>query len=265
MEKKAFKRFHEIFERIVVINMVLRNIERLKDIFPDLLHVAMFYDNGTVFKTTFEQPLNIPQIGANLTQTLKHIETLIELGKFESSEYTKLIYEAKNLVIIILKLGEQSNLALFFRKGESEPEMAAIKKYLHDIEKLIDTDKVELDKQELGTLKKEINEFERELKVKLESLELNKLEMSKLDEKMKKYEEELALKQSRAGLEDSAHKKEAEKMIMDMKNEVEIEKERVLHEINRLFEDIKKIKTKISEKDSLISELEGKIKKSAES
>lgn len=244
---------------------MLRNIERLKDIFPDLLHIAMFYDNGTVFKTTFEQPLNIPQIGENLTQTLKHIETLIELCKLENREYTKLIYEAKNLVIIILKLGEQSNLALFFRKGESEPEMAAIKKYLLEIEKLIDTDKVELDKQELGTLTKEMNELEDEIKVKLDALESNKFEMSKLDEKMKNLEEDLALKQSEAGTEAGDHKKEVEKLIMDKKTEVEIEKERVLHEINRLFEDIKNLKTKMSEKESLISELEIKIKKSAES
>jgi len=242
--------------------MALRNIERLKDIFPDLLHITMFYDNGTVFKTTFEQPLNIPQIGENLTQTLKRIKTLIELCKLETTgEYTKLIYETENLVIIILKLGEQSNLALFFRKGESELEMGVIKKYIYEIEKLMDIDKVELDKQELGTLTKEMTEFEQELKMKLDSLELHKLELPKLDEKMKKLEKEIASKQSEAGPEDSAHKKDAEKMNLDMKKEIEIEKERVLLEINVLFEDIKKIKAKISEKDSLISELEAKINK----
>lgn len=240
--------------------MALRNIERLKDIFPDLLQIAMFYDNGTVIKTTFEQPLNIPQIGENLTQTLKHIKTLIELCKLEPSEYTKLIYEAKNLVIIILKLGEQSNLALFFRKGEGELEVGVIKKYLLEIEKLIDIDKVELDKQELGSLKKDLTEFERDLKMKLESLEFYKLELPKLDEKMKKFEADITSKQSETGSEDSVHKKEAEKMILDMKIEIEIEKERVLHEINLLYEDIKKIKTKLLEKESFISELETKIK-----
>ena len=122
--------------------MVLKDIERIKAELPELLHVVMFYDDGIVFQSSFEKEksVNIPQVGTNLSEILKHIQKLLEIGVLEMEPYTKLIYETRKIVVMVIKLGEKSNIALFFRKGGEEPDLSSIKRYLQNIQRLIDSD-----------------------------------------------------------------------------------------------------------------------------
>ena len=61
--------------------MVFKNIARIKTALPEVLHIVMFYNNGTVFQTTFEQDINIPKLGGNLTELLNHIKNVYEICK----------------------------------------------------------------------------------------------------------------------------------------------------------------------------------------
>ncbi|MDD1776974.1 MAG: hypothetical protein LUQ65_02320 [Candidatus Helarchaeota archaeon] len=281
--------------------MVLKNIERLKAAIPEIFHIVMFYDDGTIFQTTFQQ-VNVPQIGENLAEGIKHIAKLFEITKLDNEPYTRLIYETKTYIILVIKVGEQSNLALFFRKGPEEPQISAIKNFISRIQAVMDTDRIELDKQTLEKEKTELNALEQEMKAKLDSIELKKSELPKLDEKLQKDEEALLSKEKelpheaemRKQLESyiqikkeslqeikekgekkllereikgqeknleilekvlSSTAKETGKSIARLRKESEIEKERIIREINFLAEDIKKLKSKTSEKYSLISQL----------
>lgn len=281
--------------------MALKNIERLKAAIPEIFHIVMFYDDGTIFQTTFQQ-VNVPQIGENLAESIKHIAKLFEICKIENEPYTRLIYETKTNIILVIKVGEQSNLALFFKKGTEEPQISAIKNFISRIQAVMDTDRIELDKQALEKQKTELNGLEQEIKTKLDSIELKKSELPKLDEKLKKDEEALLSKEKelpheaemRKQLESyiqlkkeslqeikekgekkllereikgqeknleilekvlSANIKEIGKSIAKLRKESEIEKERIHQEINFLAEDIKKLKSKTSEKNATISQL----------
>jgi hypothetical protein len=284
-----------------VINMALKNIERIKAEIPEIFHIVMFYDDGTIFQTTFQQ-VNIPQIGENLAESIKHIAKLFEICKIENEPYTRLIYETKTYIILVFKIGEQSNLAVFFRKGPEEPRIGAIKNFIYRIEAVMDTDKIELDKQALEKQRTELSALEQELKTKLESIELKKPELPKLDEKLKKDEEELLSKQKQLPYEAEMRKqlesyiqlkkeslqeikekgekkllereikgqeknleilekaldantKEIGKSIAKLRKEAEIQKERILSEINFLVEDTKKLKIKTTEQYAAISQL----------
>ena len=130
--------------------MVFKNISRIKSALPEVKDVAMFYNNGTIFQTTFEQDINIPKIGENLAEILNHMRKLYEICQIKINNYEKVIFETDNLSIMILKLGEESNIALFFKKEEDEVlKISAIRRYLAKIEDLVDMDKNEIIFQEI--------------------------------------------------------------------------------------------------------------------
>jgi predicted regulator of Ras-like GTPase activity (Roadblock/LC7/MglB family) len=144
--------------------MVFKNIQRIKAALPEVLHVAMFYNNGTIFQTTFEQNINIPKLGENLAELLNHIRRVYEICDLTFEAYKKLIFETEDVSIIILKLGEDSNLALFFKKEEDkELKLQPIKRYITRIEELIDMDKNELKFQELLTKENELKNLQDQL------------------------------------------------------------------------------------------------------
>jgi len=130
--------------------MVFKNIKRIQTALPEVLHIVMFYNNGTIFQTTFEQDINIPKLGENIAEILSHVQKLYEICNFDLVDYKKLIFETENISLIIIKLGENSNLGLFFKKEEDKDlKLNAIRRYLSRIEELIDMDKAELERQAL--------------------------------------------------------------------------------------------------------------------
>lgn len=164
--------------------MVFKNIQRIKNALPEVIHVAMFYDNGTIFQTTFEQTINIPKLGENLAELLNHVRRIYEVSNLKLEVYKKLIVETDDISVIVLKLGEESNLALFFRKEEDqELKLQSIKRYITRIEELIDMDKSELKLQELIIKEEELKYLHTFLKPKeqeIQDLE-NELEKNKID------------------------------------------------------------------------------------
>jgi len=131
-----------------VKKLVFKSIERIKEAIPDILHIAMFYNNGVIFETTFSQEFNIPKLGENFAEILEHFRKVYKLLNFEYSKYEKVIFETENISIFIIKLGEESNIALFFKKDEPQDiNLNSIQKYLDRIQDLIDMDKEELNSE----------------------------------------------------------------------------------------------------------------------
>ncbi|MFX1375084.1 MAG: hypothetical protein ACFFA0_04675 [Promethearchaeota archaeon] len=161
--------------------MVFKNILRIKAALPEVKHVVMFYNNGTIFQTTFDQEINIPKLGEHLAEILNHIRKLYEISNHNFEDYRKIIFETDEISIIILKLGEDSNIALFFKKEEEkELKLTAIKRYITRIEELIDMDERELVIQEIIIKEEEIKNLkyeiqEKQKKVKELNSELNNI------------------------------------------------------------------------------------------
>jgi len=163
--------------------MVFKNILRIKAALPEVKHVVMFYNNGIIFQTTFEQEINIPKLGENLAEILNHIRKLYEICNYNFEDYKKIIFETDDKSIIILKLGEDSNIALFFKKEEEkELKLTAIKRYMTRIEELIDMDERELIIQDIIADEEEIKHLEESLHEKKEIIEKLGKEFKKIEE-----------------------------------------------------------------------------------
>lgn len=151
--------------------MVFKNISRIKATLPEVMHIVMFYDNGTIFQTTFEQEINIPKLGENLGQVLNHMRKLYEISQIPLKSYEKVIFETDDASIMILKLGEESNIALFFKNEEDEMlKISKIRRYLKRIEDLIDMDKREILLQEILAKEEELKSLEEKSKETIEKI-----------------------------------------------------------------------------------------------
>jgi len=231
---------------------------------PDLIHIVMFYNEGVVFQTTFDQPINIPEVGMNLVEILNHLKKLFELIQFQTDPYKKLIYETANFIVIILKLGENSNIALFFKKGESPPQISSIQWYLYRIEELIDTDKIELEKNRLGLKKKELNALKTASKANLREIELRKQELANLELKIKELEEKISKKKTELQHEDIIQEK-FEQIIEQTKEVIEdVEtkeiKKTLQEELKDDKKDLKTIGKTLSKEEKQIGKMENQIK-----
>ena len=186
--------------------MVFKNINRIKSALPEVKHVVMFYNNGTIFQTTFEQTINIPKLGENLAETLNHIRSLYEVCNYKMEPYKKLIFETEDMSVIILKLGEESNIALFFeREKDKELRINAIRRYISNIESLIDMDEKELVLKEVLAKEEELKRLNMELQIKRENIEKMKQELLGItieDPKKTELEKQnIAMEQECIGLE----------------------------------------------------------------
>jgi len=187
----------------------------------------MFYNNGTIFQTTFEQEINIPKLGENLADFLNHIKKVYEICNYSFDNYKKLIFETDEISIIVLKLGEDSNIALFFKKEEDkELKLTAIRRYITRIEDLIDMDKKEIILHKIISKEEELNDLQKTIQIKekminnlREKLELmdsiaSEEEIKKITKELNQLEEEfIKLKQGieHKNLEIAELKQEIEK------------------------------------------------------
>ncbi|MHA2394185.1 MAG: hypothetical protein ACXAEX_19800 [Promethearchaeota archaeon] len=177
--------------------MVFKNIERIKVALPEVLHIVMFYNSGTVFQSTFGQEINVPKLGDNLTGLLNHIKNVYEVCNFRLDDYKKLMFETEDISVIILKLGEESNIALFFKEEDlADIKLSSIKRYLTRIEELIDMDEKEIILQQILAKEKELKKNQEDLQSKQQTIqhlqeELKNLGTSELQEEMKNVEREL--------------------------------------------------------------------------
>jgi hypothetical protein len=171
--------------------MVFKNIDRIKTALPEVLHVVMFYNNGTVFQTTFTKEINVPKLGENLTEFIHHIKNVYEICNFKLNDFKKIIFETNDVSVIILKLGEESNIALFFKEDDFEGlKLSSIKRYLTRIEELIDMDEKEIYLQEILVKEDELKSNQHLLQLKQDEIqnllnELKELDQGEFQEKSK--------------------------------------------------------------------------------
>ncbi len=172
------------------MKIVFKNIQRIQNALPEVKHIVMFYNNGIIFQTTFEQEINIPKLGENLAAILNHARKLYDVSHYNFDNYKKIIFETYDMSIIILKLGEDSNIALFFKKEEEkELKLTAIKRYITRIEELIDMDERELILQDILAKEEEIKQLKEllaekekvteELNAELKNMEKGEIEGDK--------------------------------------------------------------------------------------
>ena len=125
--------------------MVLHDLELLMKKIPEIENIVTFYDEGTVFQTTFDKnTVNIPKLGNDLASILSTFRGLQAKNDFK--EYSKIIYDGLEVSLIIFKAGEQSNIALFFKRELSDFEIQNlhIRSYIDRIQELIDYDRKSL-------------------------------------------------------------------------------------------------------------------------
>lgn len=248
--------------------MVLKSIERIKIALPEVAHVVMFYNDGTVFQSTLGPSVNIPKTGENLSGILNNMKKLLEILKIETEPYKKFVYETKTHTIIVLKLGENSNLALFFEniKGENI-NFRPIRKYLSQIERLIDMDRIDLEKQEL---KQKETEFHiNELNVQLKLSQLEKLETDVTNFENEIYAKKRELESKKAQL--ASDKEIADVKRKELKGEIdqmevnlrkaEDRKDKMLNELKNMKVMFDKEQQAVTEKSKIIEEMKEKIEK----
>ena len=208
--------------------MVFKSLERIKSALPEVIHVVMFYNNGIIYQTTFEQSFNIPKIGENLAKLVIRVQKIFDLCNFKVGVYKKLIFETDDISMILLKLGEDSNIALFFKKEiDINQHLKSIRRYLKKIEILIDMDKIGIKFQDLEIKEKDLKERQGELNLKYEKLKdlINK----QVDaEKKKDQERVLQFNKEITDLKEVCSKIERE--IEDKRKEIEKTKEEIKKE-----------------------------------
>ncbi|TXT60842.1 MAG: hypothetical protein BAJALOKI3v1_860011 [Promethearchaeota archaeon] len=213
--------------------MVFKSIERIKNALPEVSHIIMFYNNGIVFETTLDQSINIPKIGEIFAQIVENFKQIYNLTKFDLEKYNKIICETEAFSIILLKLGEESNIALFFKAEESrELKLSAIRRYLLKIEELIDMDKNDIIIQNILKTEEEIRLLKEELEVKQKNIkELKDLSEKPIETTESEYEVTFAKKCD-----------ELEKLCYNIEETI-LEKEKL---IDSLKEEIRKKKSHLS-------------------
>ena len=202
--------------------MIEETIERIKKKLPEVEHIVMFYNDGTVFHSTFEK-INIPKLGENLSETLANMRRMYEICSYAWEDYTRLVFDTNDINVVILKLGENSNVALFFRKIRRKGELRihTIRRYLAKVEDLLDIDQDELVIQELEYKEDELDEL--------------KLQMGSQQYKL------ITLQEYRIEITDEGKKKEVSKEIDKVNKEIMRIKEEIdkkITEVNSLKEDL---------------------------
>lgn len=172
----------------------------------------MFYNNGTIFQTTFEKDINIPKLGENLAELIHHFKLIYEISQFKMDNYKKLIFETDDTSIIILKLGEESNIALFFKKEEEKDlKLSSIKRYIARIETLIDMSEEEIIIEEILMKERDLENTRNLLKLNQEKIhsirhELKSFGEIEFSEASKQFEKELiSLNEENINLEKEIH------------------------------------------------------------
>lgn len=140
--------------------MISKIIESIKAEIPEILHFAVFYNNGTVFHTDFHEPANVPEIGAQLSYIINHGQRLVDQSGFKAKNYRRMIYETAEFMIIVLPLGEDSHMALFLDSPPAEIRIQPIQKYLEIIQDIVDVSTAELQQKEDEEKAKELEEDE---------------------------------------------------------------------------------------------------------
>ena len=163
--------------------MVFKNLSRIKTALPEVIHIVMFYNNGTIFQTTFEKDVNIPKLGENLAELINHVKLVYDISQFKMENYKKLIFETDDTSIIILKLGEESNIALFFKREEDKDlKLSSIKRYIARIETLIDMSEEEIFLEEILSKEGEIEKARNLLQLNREKIHTIREELKNIDE-----------------------------------------------------------------------------------
>ncbi|MEE9409799.1 MAG: hypothetical protein V3V41_02625, partial [Candidatus Heimdallarchaeota archaeon] len=207
--------------------MVLKTIERIRRTLPEVEHIVMFYNDGTVYQTTFEQfeeSVNIPKVGEDLSKILSSFRGLYDLCNYKYKGYHQILFDTDDIDIIVIKLGEDTNLALFFRKTveEGEIHIESIQKYITKIGKIIDIGRIDLVEQKIRTTEGALIKLYEQMEEKLEKQkEVHSLLGASMDE-MKSIEK---------------IEKEIEELTSSIKK-CEIEKDQRIEEISKLEEKI---------------------------
>lgn len=119
--------------------MAIEKIQAIHNMLPGVQSVSLFYDNGIIYQTTINHELDIPVIGKNLAHFVQEMQLLAENCKDPEDKYQKMTIDTEKSVYIILRLGEQSNMALKFIKAEYQKNsLGKIEEIIEKLKNVVD-------------------------------------------------------------------------------------------------------------------------------
>ena len=129
-------------------------VEDIKKQIPSVKTVLAFYNDGTVFYSGFKKEAipSVPDLGdacAKIIENFKNIYDMIKSGRQDLGDYSykQITFSSNGLGIMIIHLGEESNIALFFDKlSINKVNLGCIETDLSQIEDIMDTTDSELEK-----------------------------------------------------------------------------------------------------------------------
>ena len=136
-----------------------------------------------------------------------------------------------DISLIVLKLGEDSNLALFFKKEKDvDLKLQSIKRHIVRIEELVDMDKIELIFQDLVSKEEDLKNLQDQLlskEQKIEKLqgELKNIGVKSMEKDIKEISKEIDLLNEECSKLKSEIKSKKEE-ILNLKEKIEQEKKK---------------------------------------
>lgn len=98
--------------------MAFEKFSIYKEKFAHATNFMLVHQDGTVIQTDFQPPINIPKVGDNIVDMVKHFRTFMDLCKYEGELYQKQVLETANMIVIFVRLDEVNHLGLFFKKDQ---------------------------------------------------------------------------------------------------------------------------------------------------
>ena len=241
--------------------MVKKRIEKIKKALPEVEHVVLFYNNGLVFQSDFDRSVNIPKIGENLSEILSHMRSLYKVCSFNSKKFHKLLFETEDINVLILNIGENINVALFFRKVTelTDLNIKNIRSILIKIESLTDIGYIELEKKELDALEEKEEKITKKLDVLEEKEEIISIVIESHSKKKKDIEKNIEILEEKKKdietkieiLEEKKKEKKIEKKKKDIETKIEILEKKKKEKIEEEKKIEKKKKEKIEEEKKI--------------
>ncbi len=95
---------------------MLKEIENLVKIFPNLVDYLIFFKDGTVVQTSFKPPMNIPKMSESLLHICQDFQQFEEVCHYEKEAVVRHLFETAKYFIFILEFEDNLYLALILDK-----------------------------------------------------------------------------------------------------------------------------------------------------
>lgn len=123
--------------------MLNRLVKEMQQLLPDLKHVLICFNTGTIVKSTFSEPVNVPDLGDDIMGIFSKLYEIALNGQLISCarrdfKYQKFEFKLEGWDIFIYPLGENCFIVLFFQLSPKGFDFSTLQTQLKKIETLLD-------------------------------------------------------------------------------------------------------------------------------